>query len=78
MLQFIKFVHGTNLANKLFMRIYNTLVFILIIVATGYSQQQAANAISTMKWGADFNIHITFDNDSTTIYDVRGFITHRP
>ena len=25
-----------------------------------------------MRWGADFNIHITFSNDSTSILDVRG------
>lgn len=25
-----------------------------------------------MKWGADFNIHITFSNDSTSIHDVKA------
>ena len=30
------------------------------------------NEISSMRWGADFNIHITFSNDSTSILDVRG------
>lgn len=28
--------------------------------------------ISDMKWGADFNIHVTFSNDSTTIHDIKA------
>ena len=39
------------------------------LAATAAAQR---NEISSMKWGADFNIHITFSNDSTSILDVRG------
>ena len=41
-----------------------------IALATTVAAQR--NEISSMRWGADFNIHITFSNDSTSILDVRG------
>lgn len=41
----------------------------LIVTFATYAQK---NEISSMRWGADFNIHITFSNDSSTILDVRG------
>lgn len=41
-----------------------------ILLATVGTAQK--NEISSMRWGADFNIHITFSNDSSTILDVRG------
>mgnify|MGYP007069908343 FL=1 len=41
----------------------------LLITASALAQK---NEISSMRWGADFNIHITFSNDSTSILDVRG------
>jgi hypothetical protein len=47
-------------------------VFILCFYGVIFGQKPLASSISSMKWGADFNIHITFDNDSSTIYDVRG------
>ncbi len=46
-----------------------TLVSLLFCVLFLKSQQ---NSISQMQWGADFKIHITFSNDSTSIYDVKG------
>ena len=45
------------------------LFFCIALAATATAQR---NEISSMKWGADFNIHITFSNDSTSILDVRG------
>lgn len=42
---------------------------LLILPAIVVAQR---NEISLMRWGADFNIHITFSNDSTSILDVRG------
>lgn len=45
---------------------------ILLIASTIGFAQDSKNAITAMRWGADYNIHITFSNDSTTIYDVRG------
>lgn len=44
-------------------------IFCIAIAATATAQR---NEISSMRWGADFNIHITFSNDSTSILDVRG------
>ena len=44
-------------------------IFCIALAATATAQR---NEISSMKWGADFNIHITFSNDSTSILDVRG------
>ena len=44
-------------------------IFCVAIAATATAQR---NEISSMRWGADFNIHITFSNDSTSILDVRG------
>lgn len=41
----------------------------ILLVTMGFAQK---NEISSMRWGADFNIHITFSNDSSTILDVRG------
>ncbi|MBI9069089.1 MAG: hypothetical protein JEZ09_17460 [Salinivirgaceae bacterium] len=37
-----------------------------------FSNGQNRPEISDMKWGADFNIHITFSNDSSTIHEVKG------
>lgn len=47
-----------------------SLLPILLLTTITLSAQR--NEISAMRWGADFNIHITFSNDSSTIYDVRG------
>jgi len=47
-----------------------TLLAAVMLAAVAASAQK--NEISSMRWGADFNIHITFSNDSSTIYDVRG------
>ncbi len=44
-------------------------IFCIALAATATAQR---NEISSMRWGADFNIHITFSNDSTSILDVRG------
>ncbi|MBR5643675.1 MAG: hypothetical protein IKW77_05785 [Salinivirgaceae bacterium] len=44
-------------------------IFCIALAATAAAQR---NEISSMRWGADFNIHITFSNDSTSILDVRG------
>ena len=44
-------------------------IFCVAIAASATAQR---NEISSMRWGADFNIHITFSNDSTSILDVRG------
>ncbi len=44
-------------------------IFCIAVSATATAQR---NEISSMRWGADFNIHITFSNDSTSILDVRG------
>ncbi|MBO7477936.1 MAG: hypothetical protein J6U04_08395 [Salinivirgaceae bacterium] len=44
-------------------------IFCIALTATATAQR---NEISSMRWGADFNIHITFSNDSTSILDVRG------
>ncbi|MBR4619429.1 MAG: hypothetical protein IKO46_00450 [Salinivirgaceae bacterium] len=44
-------------------------IFCIALAATATAQ---CNEISSMRWGADFNIHITFSNDSTSILDVRG------
>lgn len=48
-----------------------TLVFLFL---SFYSFAQSTNSIeiADMKWGADFNIHIKFSNDSTSIYDVQA------
>ena len=44
-------------------------IFCIALTTTATAQR---NEISSMRWGADFNIHITFSNDSTSILDVRG------
>ena len=44
-------------------------IFCIALAASATAQR---NEISSMRWGADFNIHITFSNDSTSILDVRG------
>lgn len=44
-------------------------IFCIALASTATAQR---NEISSMRWGADFNIHITFSNDSTSILDVRG------
>lgn len=44
-------------------------IFCIALAITATAQR---NEISSMRWGADFNIHITFSNDSTSILDVRG------
>jgi hypothetical protein len=54
------------------MRIITFLVSFFVFSHVVFGQKPVANNISSMKWGADFNIHITFNNDSSTIYDVRG------
>lgn len=46
------------------------LIAATLLIATSALAQK--NEISSMRWGADFNIHITFSNDSTSILDVRG------
>jgi len=46
------------------------LIAATLLIATPALAQK--NEISSMRWGADFNIHITFSNDSTSILDVRG------
>ncbi len=48
-----------------------SLVAIFIFTVSKLSAQNAVE-ISDMKWGTDFNIHITFSNDSTTIQDVKA------
>lgn len=49
---------------------YKFLTAALLMLGLTASAQR--NEISSMRWGADFNIHITFSNDSTSILDVRG------
>ena len=51
------------------MRRITTIMLCLLAITTASAQR---NEISSMRWGADFNIHITFSNDSTSILDVRG------
>jgi hypothetical protein len=51
------------------MRYYLILSFSLLTIIT---HAQNRYEISDMKWGADFNIHITFSNDSTSIHDVKA------
>lgn len=51
------------------MKHFSALTLCLLTTVATYAQR---NEISSMRWGADFNIHITFSNDSTTILDVRG------
>lgn len=48
-----------------------SLIFIALAISS-YGQQKNNIEISEMKWGADFNIHIKFSNDSTSIYDVKA------
>jgi len=48
-----------------------------VLFFNGISQEVNRPKISEMKWGADFNIHIQFSNDSTSIYDVKG-LYHSP
>ncbi len=43
-------------------------VAFFMVVFSAFSQVE----IEEMRWGADFNIHITFSNDSTSIMDVKG------
>lgn len=45
-------------------------IFILICSLQTFAQEKLE--ITTMEWGADFNIHITFSNDSTTIHDIKA------
>lgn len=48
-------------------------IFVLALcVLSGIAASAQKNEISSMRWGADYNIHITFSNDSSTILDVRG------
>ena len=49
---------------------YKFLTAALLMLGLTASAQR--NEISSMRWGADFNIHIIFSNDSTSILDVRG------
>jgi len=58
-----------KLFNERTMRKLFSIAIGLLAVATASAQR---NEISSMRWGADFNIHITFSNDSTSILDVRG------
>jgi hypothetical protein len=51
------------------MRIYQSLLILFLSIHT-FAQEKLE--ITSMKWGADFNIHITFSNDSTTIHDVKA------
>lgn len=45
---------------------------ILSLSFNSFSQSNHYIEIADMKWGADFNIHIKFSNDSTSIYDVQA------
>lgn len=51
------------------MKTLTTIYFIFITLLT---IAQESIKISDMKWGSDFNIHITFSNDSTLIQDIKG------
>lgn len=51
---------------------YFTLAFTLLSQFALFAQQSGSLEISEMKWGADFNIHIKFSNDSSSIYDVKA------
>ncbi len=42
------------------------------ILSFTFITTQAQIEIQDMRWGADFNIHIKFSNDSTSIMDVQG------
>ena len=51
--------------------IKHTLIIVLFAVSGSLLAQNRIE-ISDMKWGADFNIHVTFSNDSTSILDVKA------
>ena len=50
--------------------IFRVLFIIIVLTTNLYSQEKIE--ISNMRWGADFNIHLTFSNDSTSILDVKA------
>ncbi len=52
-------------------KLFNELLLGFLLL-TVFTQAQNQPAISEMKWGADFNIHITFSNDSSSIHDVQA------
>jgi hypothetical protein len=45
--------------------------FIAVLISSSLSAQNKIE-ISDMRWGADFNIHLSFSNDSTSILDVKA------
>jgi len=49
----------------------NYITFLLLLISLNVWAQKGLE-ITEMRWGADFNIHITFSNDSTTIQDVKA------
>ncbi len=60
-----------NLLSDKMMKIRTLAIYCTLLVSAIQTMAQR-NEISSMRWGADFDIHITFSNDSSTILDVRG------
>ncbi len=50
----------------------SSVLLLVFLLSSMLTKAQNQLEISEMKWGADFNIHIKFSNDSSSIYDVQA------